>query len=199
MDEARLVRRLQKRDRGALEAAVGRYTPYVSAVVSRTLGAALPREDMEEAVSDTFLALWRHVEGFDPARGAFLPWLGAIARNRALNKLRGREGLVSLDDMELAAPDRLEEQVVDRDAAQALWAAVEGLGPPDDQLFLRYYYHGEKLGDIARALGMNGQTAKTRLARGRKKLKEILTRGGYADEEQDAGTVGRAGAAGRGL
>lgn len=178
MDEARLVRQLQLKNRGALEKAVHLYTPYVSAVVQRTLGGALPREDMEEAVSDTFLALWTHTENYDGAKGAFLPWLGAIARNRALNKLRGHVPNLPIEEMDLPSTDRPDEETERRDSAAALWGAVEALPHPDDQLFLRYYYFGEKLQDIARDLGLNGQTAKTRLARGRKILKEALTRGG---------------------
>ena len=56
--------------------------------------------------------------------------------------------------------------------------AVEALGEPDSALFLRHYWYGEKLGDAARALGLSTVAAKTRLSRGRKKLKDILTRGG---------------------
>ena len=176
MDEARLIRKLRSRDRGALEHAIRQYTPYVSAVVHRTLGDALPREDMEEAVSDAFLALWAHAGDYDGEKGPFLPWLGAIARNKALNKLRAREPALPLGD-DVAAPDRPDEEAERRDSAAELWRAVEALPPPDDALFLRYYYYGEKLKDIAKALGMNGQTAKTHLARGRAKLRELLTKG----------------------
>ena len=40
-----------------------------------------------------------------------------------------------------------------REWAARLWDAVEGLDEPDRTLFLRYYYCGDKLKDIARALG----------------------------------------------
>ena len=62
-----------------------------------------------------------------------------------------------------------------REWAARLWDAVEGLDEPDRTLFLRYYYYGDKLKDIARALGL---TAKQRLFRGRKALRDTLTKGG---------------------
>ena len=65
-----------------------------------------------------------------------------------------------------------------REWAARLWDAVEGLDEPDRTLFLRYYYHGDKLKDIARALGLTQAAAKQRLFRGRKALRETLTKGG---------------------
>ena len=59
-----------------------------------------------------------------------------------------------------------------------LWDAVEGLDEPDRTLFLRYYYYGDKLKDIARALGLTQTAAKQRLFRGRKALRDTLTKGG---------------------
>ena len=59
-----------------------------------------------------------------------------------------------------------------------LWDAVEGLDEPDRTLFLRYYYCGDKLKDIARALGLTQTAAKQRLFRGRKALRDTLTKGG---------------------
>ena len=66
MEDEKLVRRLQKGSRTALDQVISRYTAYVSTIVWRTLGAAATREDMEEAVSDVFLSLWSHVGELDP-------------------------------------------------------------------------------------------------------------------------------------
>ena len=61
MDEAKLIHRLQCRRRYALDQAIEQFTPYVGAVIWRILApSAAGREDVEEAVSDVFLALWAH-------------------------------------------------------------------------------------------------------------------------------------------
>ena len=52
------------------------------------------------------------------------------------------------------------------------------MGEPDRTLFLRHYYYGDKLKDAARDLDMKLSTAKSRLLRGRRALKEQLTEGG---------------------
>ena len=59
MEDKALIQKLQKGSTGALEALIRRYTPYVSACAYRVLGS-LPREELEEAVADAFVELWRH-------------------------------------------------------------------------------------------------------------------------------------------
>ena len=74
--------------------------------------------------------------------------------------------------------ERFELEAERREWAARLWDAVEGLDEPDRTLFLRYYYYGDKLKDIARALGLTQTAAKQRLFRGRKALRDTLTKGG---------------------
>ena len=71
-----------------------------------------------------------------------------------------------------------EETAAAKDQAERLWQAVDGLGEPDRTLFLRHYYYGEKLSEAVRSLGLSTGAARIRLSRGRKKLREILTKGG---------------------
>ena len=81
-DEA-LARRLAKGSRAALDQAVTRFTPYVSAVAWRVLAASpATREDLEEVVADVFLALWRHAAEVEPSR--VCTWLGAVAKTGPL-------------------------------------------------------------------------------------------------------------------
>ena len=89
MEDAHLIARLRRRSRAALEEAIRRYTSYVSVTVWRTLsaGGSAPREDVEEVVSDVFLSLWEHA-GELHADKDLRPWLGAVARNKAIDRLR---------------------------------------------------------------------------------------------------------------
>lgn len=177
MDEGKLARQLKKRSRGALERTIEVFTPYVTTVVWRTLGERAGREDLEELVSDVFLSLWAHSADLDPARG-LRPWLGTVARNKATDLLRRRPAPLPLDEAIPSLGHGPERQAEQRDDAERLWRAVEALGEPDTTLFLLHYYYGEKLNDIAKELGLGLGNVKVRLSRGRKRLKELLTKGG---------------------
>ena len=48
------------------------------------------------------------------------------------------------------------------------------MGEPDREIFLRHYYCFQNVADIALALDMNVNTVKTRLRRGRERLRAEL-------------------------
>lgn len=182
MDEGKLTQKLRRGDRLALDRAIEAYTPYLSTVAWRALGASASREDVEEVVSDAFLALWEHRAALDPAQGV-KSYLSAIARNKATDRLRAaRPAPLPLADWE-AEPGPGPEELVERHMfAERLRLAVEALDEPDRTLVIGYYYEGERLKDIGKRLGLSVPAAKTRLCRARRDLKERLTKGGSALE-----------------
>ena len=58
-------------------------------------------------------------------------------------------------------------------------AALETLERSDRELFVRHYYYGQTVARAAEEMGLNLSTAKTRLRRGRARLKEYLREVGY--------------------
>lgn len=178
MTEAKWIQKLQAGDRFALNRAMDTYTPYLSAVVWRVMGPAATAQDVEEVVSDAFLALWSHRETLSPEKG-LKPWLAAVARNKAIDALRASPlPSLPLETAEEKAGPGLDQEVERRMFAARLWSAVEELGPPDDALVFRFYYEGDRLKNIAADLGLSLPAAKVRLHRARQKLKGILTKGG---------------------
>lgn len=185
MNEKKLAQKLRRGDRLALDRTMDAFTGYLSAVVWRTLGPAATPEDVEEVVSDAFLTLWTRRDSLDPEQG-LRSWLAAVARNRAIDRMRtAPPSPLPLEEAGAAGDSTPEEELERRMFADALRRAVEALPPPDDQLVLRFYYEEERLTDIAGDLGLSVPAAKSRLCRARRKLKEILIKGGLAD-----GTVG---------
>lgn len=181
MNDKKLAQKLKQGDRLALNRAMDTYTPYLSTVVWNAMGPAASAEDVEEVVSDTFLTLWSRRDSLQPEQG-LKPWLAAVARNRAVDRLRSnRPPPLPLEEAGAVDGSTPEGELERRMFADALRRAVEGLPPPDDQLVLRFYYEEEPLKDIAKDLGLSATAAKSRLCRARRKLKEILTKGGLAD------------------
>ena len=173
MDERMFIKKLNRGSRSALDQAIQRYTPYVSAVILRALAGRACREDVEELCADVFVALWSHAHQLDPEQG-LRPWLAAVARNRAIDWLRRQRPAAPIPE---DAPDPApgpEELAQRRERSARLWAAVDALGEPDRTLFMRYYYEEDKLKTIAAELGLSQTAAKQRLFRGRKALRAAL-------------------------
>ena len=178
MTEQTMIRKMRARDPAGLEALMDRYIPYVSAVVWNLLRFSMQPEDAEEVVSDVFLAAWDQAE--DLQAGKIKAWLAAVARNKAKNKLRhlGRELPLEEDILELPGQESPEAELTRTEERFLVNWAVNDLPDQDREIFLRHYYHAQTVREIAEEMALNESTIKTRLRRGRMKLKEILTRWG---------------------
>ena len=119
--------------------------------------------DAQDAVGEALLRAWQSFDRLrDPA--AARPWLLKIAVNCARAQLRRARPVLPLEETAGAAAPA-EEPL-------GLWELVRAL-PEDQRLAVTlYYYDGLSVGEIARVLGVPQGTVKSRLARGRDRLRE---------------------------
>ena len=173
-DEETLVARLASRDEDALRELHRRYAPLVFAIAARVVGA----ETAEEMVQDVFVTLWRKHEQFDPARGAFKPWVAQVTRRRALNGLRRAKGEAIADDgaidaiEDLAPPPDEAEWIAHRRAA--VRAAVDALPEAQRKALSLAFFDELTHEQIAAALGTPLGTTKTRIRAALKRLAPVL-------------------------
>ena len=85
LNDARLVDRIAAGDEAAFVTAYDRHAGFIFGSVVRFLG---DRETASEIVQDAFLTLWRRARQYDSRSGSLLTWLLAIARHRAIDRLR---------------------------------------------------------------------------------------------------------------
>ena len=182
MDERNALRALKKRDESALVWFVTRYTAYVNTILSGIAGSILTVRDLEEMTSDVFMVLWRNADRIEP--GKVKAYLSGTARNIAKDRLRKSGCEYPLDEDALTADDAdLQRDLEIREQARIVKQAMENMGEPDREIFLRHYYYFQPLSQIAAAMNMNLSTVKTRLRRGRGRLREILRKGGFDNED----------------
>lgn len=182
MREEAILHAMCSGDTRGLEALMDHYIPYVSTVVWNILRGAMPPEDAEEVVSDVFLAAWNQAGDLEP--GHVKGWLGAVARNKAKNKLRQMGQALSLEEdvLELPGPDGPSEALEREEERALVRRAVDALPLQEQEIFLRHYYYAQTTKEISLRMGLKEATIKTKLRRGRIKLKEALTREGLVYE-----------------
>lgn len=182
MREEIILQKIRAGDPAGLEALMDHYIPYVSAVVWSILRNSMPSEDGEEVVSDVFLAVWRQPSALRP--GSVKSWLGAVARNKAKNRLRQMNRTLPLEEdaLEVPGPDDPPGDLERAEERRLVRRAVDSLPGPDREIFLRHYYYAQTVEEISRQMELNLSTVKTKLRRGRMKLKDILTREGFLRE-----------------
>jgi len=175
-DDEKLLANIKKRSRKDLEKLIDIYTPYVSVIVYNTLGHAMTREDAEEAVSDTFVSIWKNAEAIDNSKGGIRAYIGAVARNCAAKKLRKAIIHEELNENIIADNSSVTDRIEEAEEHKMLLELIHGLGEPDSEIFLRHYWYNQSASKISEATGICKSTITTKLCRGRMKLKEILRR-----------------------
>lgn len=138
--------------------------------------------DVADLVSDTFLIALQASGRYEPQTHTALPWLFGIAR-RVLARQRRRVS----SSIRLARKAGAHELLVEGDEAEAIAAAIDASRQREDleaalatlssgerEVFVLVAFDGLTLGEAAIALGMNGNAARLRLSRARKRLRDEL-------------------------
>lgn len=181
MNERQLLSELKSGSAAALGEIIDRYSHYIYAIAANVLGDILPAEDVEEIVSDSFTALWYTRSSVQS--GKLKAYLAAIARNKAISRLRAMHATGPLeDDVPILDCRQPESEALISELTVIARSAVDSLPEPDREIFQRHYFLYQKTGDISRDMGMNHATVRTRLARGRERLRLYLTERGYSCE-----------------
>lgn len=193
---------------GSQDALAGLYDRHAQAVFAAALRVSRDRGIAADVVQDTFLTLWNRAELFDPSRGALRAWLLAIARNRAIDRLRaasrhqraatfswlGRgdaddqstvEWLTSTGELIGAAgPEPGPEMALaDKETRESIQDALSSLAPLERRVIELAYDTGLSQSEIAARLGWPMGTVKTRTRRALRHLRERLE-----GPQTDAGT-----------
>ena len=92
--------------------------------------------------------------------------------------VRSADDLLAADDAE--GP---EAQALRREQAETLRRLLLEMAADDREIFVRFYYYRQTVHEIASVMERNESTVKARLARGRARLRDKLTKevDGYAD------------------
>ena len=143
------------------------------------------REDAEECVNDTWHAAWN---AMPPERPACLrAFLGRITRNLSISRWRreragkrcsGAEVLLSELGECIPSGSNPEAALDKRLLTEAIAQWLGTLSADDRALFLRRYWYGDSITDIAAAMRTRPHRVTVRLSRIRKRLSDYLKKEG---------------------
>lgn len=175
-DEA-LIALVQRDDTRAFDVLHSRYQRLALHVARAVLGTS---DAVEDAVQESFLAIWRRSGQYDPRRGSVRSWLTGLVRNEAIDTLRreqaerrrrGRAEVLASRHVEgepaFAALDGAER-------AHALRVAIESLPRDQYRVMDMAYYLELPQSTIAELLGSPLGTIKGRSRLGLARLRETL-------------------------
>jgi RNA polymerase sigma factor (sigma-70 family) len=179
-DDLELHRGLGRGDRDSFDELYRRYAPAAYGLAYRLTGQQVLAQDV---MHDSFLALWRAPEAYDPARGPFRTFFLSLVHHRAVDTIR-REERMRRRNERASNLEPLTGEDVAEDVVGAAYLSVrrrevrEALStlPPDQRTVLEMAYLGGRTqAEIAEELGIPLGTVKTRTFAAMKKLRAALS------------------------
>ena len=203
-DDDALMRAFAHGDSRAFERLYARHHAALYRFVRRVLGREAAAQ-ADEVFQDTWLRVVKARQQWSPQGATFRTWLFTLAHHRAIDLLRksGREVSIDHGDEERepwqplaeaaawqgwpaagATPDSAHEQAFWRAAGQRLLDCLDGLPAVQRSAFLLHHEDGLALDELARALEVGFETAKSRLRYAMSKLRTCM--GAYLPQGHEA-------------
>lgn len=174
-----IIRKAAAGDMQAFEAIYQATSAFVYNVALRVTGN---REDAEDVTQEVFLTM-HHKLGEFRFQSSLKTWAYRITVNAAINasKKRSRGATVAIDDVPFeGAVESAVHAAADREANEGLVnALLDSLNEDQRACVTLRSIEGLSYEDIARVLGVNINTVRTRLKRAREKMMEMRKKVGH--------------------
>ena len=161
------------------------YAAHAGSTKAYFLRCGFRPADADDLTQAVFVRAFRSLHTFDPARGAFRQWLGAVARNVARKQWRRRKDAENLDpelaEQMLASPDEPGALAESREEINALHDCITSLPPEPARIISLRYVEGLTTRGIAAATDVPEATVRLRMAQARDMLLKCLRAKGFMD------------------
>jgi RNA polymerase sigma-70 factor (ECF subfamily) len=182
MDELELIASAQKGDVRAFNQLVMLYQSMAYNVAYRILN---DQDAAADATQDAFLSAFKAIRKF--RGGSFKAWILRIVTNACYDQLRAkqRRPSSSLDDLPvdtdhssfLTDPTERPDEFAERqELSRAIQAGISSLPPEQRVILVLCDVQGLSYQETAKATGLALGTVKSRLSRGRSKLRDYLVK-----------------------
>ena len=183
MEDVQIIDLYWQRDERAIRETDAKYGSFCHKLAMNILHSF---QDSAECVSDAYGRCWDTMPEQRP--GSLRAYLGAILRNLSISRYRtahaqkrfgGAEVLLSeLEDC-IPAPENVQRTVEASELSAFITQWLRGLPKEDRALFVRRYWNGDGVKELAGELGVRPNALTKRLLRLREGLRRELEKEGF--------------------
>ncbi len=164
-----------------MEEIINSYNSYIYTIIKNSIDS---NEDIEEILSDVYVALWQNREKIDLTTD-LKPYLIGITRNLIKKKYRSLEKNIPTFDIyefENVIESKIDiSQIIENsEKKQIMLKTINDLKEYEKEIFTLYYYDNKKIKEISEYMRISITKVKVTLHRVRKKIKKELKKGGYS-------------------
>lgn len=150
---------------------------YQGLVYTLARGFFADPAEVEDAVQDVFIDLWKNASRFDPSRGKETTFVGVLARRRLIDRLRKKTRRPDSAPMELepvAEQASVDQQLSVNEDAQAAREVLATLPPQQREAIELTVLHGLTHQEVSQKLEIPLGTVKAHVRRGLQRLRDRL-------------------------
>jgi RNA polymerase sigma-70 factor (ECF subfamily) len=171
-----LLERVARGDQRAFESL---YRDTSSTLLGICLRVLADRGEAEDVLQEVYVAVWNKATQYDATRARAMTWLGTIARNRAIDRLRSLPAQASRAPIDIAetlpdpSPSPASQAAAATDRAR-LDVCLEQLEPRRKTLIRTAFFDGATYEELAARSGSPIGSVKSWIRRGLMQLKACL-------------------------
>lgn len=179
MEDEKIIDLYWQRDQAAIYETDLKYGRQLKSLSLHILNS---KEDAEECVSDTYMAVWNSLPPHRPSR--FQAFIAAILRNVSLKRVRerctkkrgGGQLALALEELDecLGSDFCVEREYEQKELAGKIDQFLFSLSPDDRKIFMCRYWLVSPVNEIADRMGFSQSKVKSSLHRTRQKLQIYL-------------------------
>jgi RNA polymerase sigma-70 factor (ECF subfamily) len=181
-----ILYRIASGDKTAVQDCLKTYGGLVWSLAKRMLPN---QDDVEDAVQEIFIDVWKNAERFDEKQSSETTFIAMLARRRLIDRLRKsnrQPGLDSLDDITFEPAKRTDLEIHTSIEAKEAAEAVRELRPEQQKVLYLSICQGLSHQEIADLTGMPIGTVKTHARRGLIEVRETLLKNSGGTKEVSA-------------
>ena len=173
-DNDSILARIAAGEDGSFELLIEKYGNLVWSIGKKFL---YRQSDVEDAVQEVFIAIWKSADKFDSSKAKEITFISMIARRRFIDHLRKiskHKNLESIDEDNSTHQLYKESMLNESTDLQLIKNAIKSLDIDDQELLNLSIYQGYSHSEISKLLNLPLGTVKTKIRRNLIKLQEVF-------------------------
>ncbi|TQR35475.1 RNA polymerase sigma factor [Brevibacillus brevis] len=171
-DDKEIIEQVLQGNKEAYEQIILKYQGRVLSLIHKMLGYPQEKQDI---VQEIFMKAYYHLPQYKPQH-KFSSWLYRITSNHCLDEIRRRKRTPYVGEMDFDVSDPATPETVylEKEQKTILQQRMKSLERNYRVVLEMRYLQSHTYEEIGKSLGIPLSTVRTRIAHGKKKLREIL-------------------------
>ena len=171
IEEAGIIKAVLEGDTESFRLLVQRYQKPVIRMIANLIN---DRYNCEDIAQEVFLAAYKKLSSFDPARSSFSTWLFTIARNKSINAMKKKRVLSVSNPPENPDFSEPADYLIHDELFLKLDRALQSLNPRHKRALVMAEFENLPYEQIAQIEGARIGTIKSRINRAKNRLRSAL-------------------------